>query len=120
MWVRIQHRQTGQTVLFINHHGPLPLNSGGRCGGEATAFNLFRLMGTHAQEGDVVVLVGDFNAGPGSETVRELRGRLQATFTGNAFGGVDHILSSCPAVAGTRNLGSGGSDHDALEAVLQL
>mmetsp|Transcript_39546 Transcript_39546/g.113858 ORF Transcript_39546/g.113858 Transcript_39546/m.113858 type:complete len:477 (-) Transcript_39546:143-1573(-) len=120
MWVRLQHYRTGQVLFFVNHHGPLPLNSGGRCGGEATAFNLLRLIASEARDGDVIALVGDFNAGPNSQTLQSLRSHMHPVYTGSSFGGVDHVLSSCPRVAGTRNLGSGGSDHDALEAVIQL
>mmetsp|Transcript_27303 Transcript_27303/g.77518 ORF Transcript_27303/g.77518 Transcript_27303/m.77518 type:complete len:185 (+) Transcript_27303:1-555(+) len=120
MWVRLQHTETNQVLFFINHHGPLPLNSGGRCGGEATAFKLLQLIASQAHDGDVIVLVGDFNAGPNSQTLASLRSRMHALFTGASFGGVDHVLSSCQNVAGTRNLGSGGSDHDAISAVISM
>jgi len=120
MWVRLQHVTTKQVVFFINHHGPLPVQSGGRCGGQATAFNILELIAIQAREGDVVVLTGDFNAGADSETVKQLSTRMHKVITGNAFGGVDHVLSNCQNVAGTRNLGPGGSDHDAIEAVFQL
>merc|ERR1712151_277475 len=39
-WVRLRHMRSGKIVLFMNHHGPLPINSGGVCGGLATAYNL--------------------------------------------------------------------------------
>ncbi|CAE8662736.1 unnamed protein product, partial [Polarella glacialis] len=61
-WMRLAHKKTNRTVFFVNHHGPLSVNSGGLCGGEATANNLLHLMGTKAQAGDVLILVGDFNA----------------------------------------------------------
>mmetsp|Transcript_112740 Transcript_112740/g.291357 ORF Transcript_112740/g.291357 Transcript_112740/m.291357 type:complete len:457 (-) Transcript_112740:586-1956(-) len=118
MWARMQHKQTGRTLFFINHHGPLPVNSGGRCGGEATAYNLLKLIATKAKQDDAIVLVGDFNSGPDSTTVQKLRQRLHSIYTGTSFGGVDNILSSSPHVINTRNLGSGGSDHDALEATI--
>lgn len=76
MWVRLQHVTTKQVVFFINHHGPLPVQSGGRCGGEATAFNILELIAIQAREGDVVVLTGDFNAGADSETVKQLSTRM--------------------------------------------
>jgi len=120
MWVRLRHMESGQVVFFVNHHGPLPIHTGGRCGGEATAYNLLRLISSHARVMDVIVLVGDFNAGPMTSTLRSLHGRLHSLITGSKFGGVDHILSSCRRIASTRNLGPGGSDHDALEAVIQL
>jgi len=120
MWARLRYRKTNQTVMFVNHHGPLPVGTGGRCGGEATAFNLLKLIAEEAYQGDSIILVGDFNAGPEAPTVKSLNGRLFPVFTGNSFGGVDHVLSSCTKVVSTRNLGDGGSDHDALEVVFQL
>ncbi len=37
------------------------------------------------------------------------------------MGGVDHIFASCAAeVLSARNLGSGGSDHDALDVTMRL
>lgn len=120
MWVRLQHKETGQGVIFVNHHGPLPVDTGGMCGGEATAFNLLKLIASSAQADDVIILVGDFNAGPQAQTLRSLQNRMHPLHTGKSFGGVDNVFSSCPNVVGKRNLGSGGSDHDALETVLQL
>lgn len=120
MWARVQHTETSQVVFFINHHGPLPVQSGGRCGGEATAFNILELIAAQAREGDLVVLTGDFNAGPDSETLKSLGPHMHKAYTGTSFGGVDHVLSSCQNVAASRNLGSGGSDHDAIEVTFQL
>mmetsp|Transcript_78577 Transcript_78577/g.163267 ORF Transcript_78577/g.163267 Transcript_78577/m.163267 type:complete len:463 (+) Transcript_78577:323-1711(+) len=120
LWGRFQHWGTGQVVLFVNHHGPLPLNTGGVCGGEATAYNLLKMIANTAHPGDAIVLVGDFNAGPGAQTVSSLNSHLFPVYTGNSFGGVDHMLSSCNRVLRNRNLGPGGSDHDALETLLQL
>lgn len=120
-WVRLRHRTTSRTVLFVTHHGPLQVGSGGACGGVATAYNILRLVGKRAGAGDAVVLTGDFNSGPGTGTVQTLDGYLYRLYTGNSFGGIDHIYGSCagPAVS-TRNLGGGGSDHDALDAMLQI
>lgn len=41
-WARFRNIQTAETYFFMNHHGPLPLNSGGECAGEATAYNILR------------------------------------------------------------------------------
>mmetsp|Transcript_48000 Transcript_48000/g.103416 ORF Transcript_48000/g.103416 Transcript_48000/m.103416 type:complete len:185 (+) Transcript_48000:1-555(+) len=120
MWARMQNYQTGQIVFFMNHHGPLPVGTGGMCGGEATAFNILKVIAYHAHQDDVVILVGDFNAGPASQTLVNMRSRMHSLYTGASFGGVDHVFSSCPTVAETRNWGSGGSDHDALSVTLQL
>merc|ERR1712187_828075 len=40
VWARLRHQTTGITVFFINHHGPLPVNSGGVGGGNQTAQNI--------------------------------------------------------------------------------
>lgn len=119
MWVRLQHRDRSRTLLFLNFHGPLPLSSGGKCGCEATAYNIMRVIGENADPQDDVILVGDFNAVTHSATIQKLSERMNRVFSGNSHGGVDHIFSSCPSVKGTWNLGTGGSDHDALSAMIE-
>jgi endonuclease/exonuclease/phosphatase family metal-dependent hydrolase len=118
-WVRLSHWQTKKVVFFMNHHGPLPINSGGACGGAVTAQNLLRIAGTHAQPGDAVVLVGDFNAAAGSQTLQVLSQSLHPVYRGVKDGGIDHVLSNLPMVS-SANLGGGGSDHDALSVTLNL
>lgn len=121
-WVRLRHLQTGKTLFFVNHHGPLPVNSGGSCTGAATAYNLLRMMGKNAARGDLILLTGDFNQAPGSETVSTLESYSNRLFTGSSFGGVDNFFSNCPrnAVFSTQNLGGAGSDHDALSITLEI
>uniref|UniRef100_A0A7S2JVN7 Endonuclease/exonuclease/phosphatase domain-containing protein n=1 Tax=Zooxanthella nutricula TaxID=1333877 RepID=A0A7S2JVN7_9DINO len=121
-WARFQHKTEGKTVFMVNHHGPLPVGTGGLCGRHATAWNILRTIGTHADQTDVVVLVGDFNADASTLTVQEVGQRLHKLYTGSSFGGVDHIFSSCGEgqVVTRRNLGGGGSDHDALDVVLKI
>jgi len=122
LWVRLEHRETKKRLLFANHHGPLPLHSGGLCGGKATAYNILKVLDQKSQPGDLIVLAGDFNAGPSSETVMELERGLHRIFTGKSFGGVDNFFSNCagPVIFRTRNLGSGGSDHEALLAAFTI
>jgi len=121
-WVRLRHMETGKTLFFMNHHGPLPIGTGGACGGVGTAHNLMNLVGAHAQDGDVVILLGDFNAGPNSATVQQLATRLHRLFAGTIDGGIDNIFSNVPttAVVGSANLGKGGSDHDALSLLVNI
>lgn len=121
-WMRLRHHGTGKTIVFMNHHGPLPVNSGGSCGGLGTAYSLLSLMQRHAEEGDAVVLVGDFNADAASPTVRHLGRRLNQVFTGTALGGIDHFFTNLggSSVISKQNLGNGGSDHDALSVVLEM
>lgn len=119
-WVRVQHLQSKRTLLFLNHHGPLPINSGGICGGVGTAINLLSTVQEQVQPGDAVVLVGDFNADQTSATVKLLSQYLTRSFTGTAFGGVDNFFTNLGAAKGTANLGAGGSDHQALEVLLSM
>jgi len=47
---------------------------------------------------------------------------MHRLYTGASFGGVDHVFSNCGGshVVSRRNLGSGGSDHDALDVVIRM
>jgi len=113
-WMRLHSQQSGRTLFFVNHHGPLPLNSGGVCGGGAVATNLVTLVAQRAQRGDAVIIVGDFNSDPGSITIRTLQQRLRL-----ALGhGPDSILTNLQVI-GSKNLGGGGSDHDAVAMFAQ-
>eukprot|EP00411_Alexandrium_monilatum_P024110 CAMPEP_0175215298 /NCGR_PEP_ID=MMETSP0093-20121207/17145_1 /TAXON_ID=311494 /ORGANISM="Alexandrium monilatum, Strain CCMP3105" /LENGTH=554 /DNA_ID=CAMNT_0016508667 /DNA_START=50 /DNA_END=1714 /DNA_ORIENTATION=- len=121
-WMRLQHMETGKTAFFVNHHGPLSVNSGGVCGGHATSHNLLRLMGKEAVAGDLLILVGDFNANAASTTIQGLWQNLVHVFNGDSWGGVDNVFSNTGAgdIVSTKILGSGGSDHDAISAVLEI
>lgn len=119
-WARFEHKATKKTAMLVNHHGPLPVGTGGKCGGQATAFNILRTIATRGQETDAVIVMGDFNADMGSATFQELSGRLHHVFTGPSFGGIDHIFStSCDAKPG-KALGGGGSDHEAVSAKITI
>ncbi|CAE8619105.1 unnamed protein product [Polarella glacialis] len=118
-WARLKSRESGRILFFVNHHGPLPLSTGGKCGGEATAFNMMKIIAERSLPEDDILLVGDFNAVSDSPTVQLLSQRLHRIFSGASHGGVDHIFSSCSGADGTWNLGPGGSDHDALSSILQ-
>jgi len=114
-YARLRHRATGKVVFFANLHGPLPVNSGGICGPEATAYNILRAIATEAEPGDVKIFLGDLNADGTSETQRTLGRFMHRVY----HHWVDAIYSSCPGQGG-KNLGSGGSDHDALEATFEI
>lgn len=121
-WMRLRHKATGAHVFFMNHHGPLPINSGGGCGGATTASNLLRVVSQHSQAGDVIFIVGDFNAADSSETIQVMKQHLNKLFNGKADGGIDNIFSNLPyaSVVAKSNLGGGGSDHDALSITINL
>lgn len=119
-WMRLRHLGSNRTALFLNHHGPLSVNSGGVCGGLETAQNLLRLMGSVGHPGDLIILVGDFNANAASLTIQGLWPHLSHVYNGDCFGGVDNVFSNAVLadVLATENLGPGGSDHDAISATL--
>jgi endonuclease/exonuclease/phosphatase family metal-dependent hydrolase len=118
-WVRLRHMASGKTVFFVNHHGPLPMNSGGICGGYATAHRLLHVVAANGRPGDAIVLLGDFNAGDTSQTIQFVEQHLHRVFHGTTLDGADNVFSNV-AQASAQNLGSGGSDHDALSVVLHL
>lgn len=121
-WVRLRHRQSRKTLFIVNHHGPLPIPTGGICGGRATAYNILKQIAEHAEDDDMIVLTGDFNANAHSSTFRTLRERLHWLFSGRAIGGIDHFFSNYDEshVRERSNLGSGGSDHDALSITFSI
>merc|ERR1712107_889966 len=121
-WARLRHRTSGLIVFFVNHHGPLPLNSGGWCGHASTVYNLLHVIATNAESGDAVLLVGDFNSNSDSNTIRQLSTRLNRVHHGAVYNGIDNIFTNLPSasVVCTGNLGPGGSDHDAINVVLDL
>jgi len=121
VYARLQHRHTGKITLLVNHHGPLPTHvPGGICGPEATAYNILRLIGERAHHGDAVFLLGDFNAYKDATTFVELQKYLTLAHRGTAFNGVDEFYTNCGEVLETTNLGTGGSDHEALKVTFGI
>lgn len=122
-WLRLEHKDTKRKLLFVNHHGPLSVNSGGLCGGKATAHKILQVMARFGQVGDTLVLVGDFNANAASRTLQAMWPHLHHVYNSQSFGGVDNIfanLASQDDVVSTTDLGSGGSDHHAISAVINV
>merc|ERR1712226_1445914 len=117
-WVRLNEKGTGNKLFVMNHHGPLPVNTGGVCGGEATAYNLLKIIETNSEEGDALLFMGDFNADGGSATVRTLKGYMHHLM--NDW--VDNFFSNCgeDSVKEMKNLGKGGSDHNALMTIIEF
>lgn len=114
-YARLRHKATGKVVFFANLHGPLPVNSGGICGQEATAYNILRVIAEKAYPNDVKIFIGDLNADANSKVQDTLGRHMHRIY----HHWVDAIFSSCPGHGG-KNLGSGGSDHDALEATFDI
>lgn len=122
LWVRAKHRENGHHVLFVVHHGPLPINSGGLCGGPALAYGIMKVIEGQQKEGDIVILLGDFNANDGGETIQTLKQHLRRVAQGHAFDGVDNVFTNLPRYFpdGSGTFQGGGSDHDPLQAVLAM
>jgi len=117
-WVRLAEKSSNRTLFVMNHHGPLPVNTGGKCGAEATAYNMLEVVKQHSQPDDALVLTGDFNADEWSYTVQTLGSRINKIVSH----WVDHFFSNAneSSVVQTKNLGSGGSDHDAMMAIFDF
>jgi len=117
-WARLQEKSTGNKLFVMNHHGPLPVSTGGVCGGEATAYGALNMIDQHSEPGDAVLFMGDFNADGGSQTVKTLKGYMHHIMDD----WVDNFFSNCggDVVKETKNLGKGGSDHNALMVVMEF
>merc|ERR1712107_920793 len=85
-WARLRHRQSNKLLLFVNHRGPLRVNSGGRKGGPQTANKILTAIHDNVEPGDGVILLGDFNAQAGSQTVRALEQYIPRVASGTACG----------------------------------
>jgi len=123
MWMRLRHKDTEQTVFFMNHHGPLPLSSGGDWGGPTTARKLLNVIKRNATDGDAVIFVGDFNSNLESMTIKQLNCRLLRVISGTApEPGLDHIFTNIDEsqVIDKVVLGMGGSDHHAIMATFDF
>ncbi|CAE7443046.1 PEPKR2, partial [Symbiodinium microadriaticum] len=122
VWMRLVHQTTGRKLLFANHHGPLEVNSGGARGGDSIAKNLIEVLRSSSEPGDSIIPVGDFNANSASRTIQALWSRMVLLYGGGSFGGVDNIFGNMDAASVVRrkNLGSGGSDHDAISVTVSL
>lgn len=116
-WVRLRDNRSGKTIWAGSHHGPLPINTGGLHGGSAVAGNISSVVDRRSEDGDVIVLGGDFNADGNSGTVRELR---NLGFTDHVTDWVDHMMtrgSGLGAPAGHEIISGTGSDHRGLKVV---
>jgi len=122
VWMRLVHKDTGRKLLFANHHEPLEVNSGGARGGDSIAKNLIEILRSSSEPGDSIILVGDFNANSASRTIQALWSRMVLLYGGGSFGGVDNIFGNMDAASVVRrkNLGSGGSDHDAISVTVSV
>lgn len=125
-WARFRHKETGKTVFFMNHHGPLKVSEGGGCTGSTTALHLMKVIAEQAHVEDAIILTGDFNARKRSSRVRELEKRMTRVISGwgPPLFGIDHVFTNCGQGATGKILGKGDgfhkSDHDAIMAKLRI
>jgi len=121
-WVRLQHKETQKKVFFMNTYGPGPVNTGGLCGNEATAFNMLKAAALNSHTEDAIVLVGDFNADSQSPMLSTLGQHLHHAYSGSFADGVDNFFTSCgpESVREKKNLGPASSEHDALHVVFEV
>ena len=70
----------------------------------------------------MLMFVGDFNANAASRTLQSLWGHLHAVYNSKSFGGVDNILANVAKddVLLGEEIGSGGSDHQAISAIISV
>jgi len=121
-WMRAKHQVSGKHVFFMNYHGALSVNSGGKCGGWTTAHSLLKVAQDNAKRGDIIIFVGDFNSNLASTLLQELRKHLMHVYNGLVYGGVDNVFSNAESesIVSTTKLGKGGSDHDAISIVFKF
>jgi len=143
-WVRLTHKATGVPVFYFNHHGPTPVNTGGLCGAQATAYNLLKAIADNAQKGDLIFMTCDCNAWslfqpPDQpqqpwkyvEEIGTMACHIPHSFTNAVVEdvwGIDNFFSNCAVPAKKKYtvrdagtvMGKGGSDHFALSLVYQL
>jgi len=121
-WMRAKHQSSGKHIFFMNYHGALTVNSGGKCGGWITARSLLKVAQDNGRRGDAIIFVGDFNSNLASSLLQEVRSALTHVYTGLAYGGVDNVFSNAAtkSIVSTDRLGKGGSDHDAISVVFKF
>jgi hypothetical protein len=115
VWARLEEAATGKIFFVASHHGPLPINTGGKFGGEDVANRLLNLVNTHKGDIDEVILGGDFNADVNSKTTNVLMMKLQL----QESDWVDHLFTSVNSFDTTQTtiIDGTGSDHRGLKTV---
>lgn len=120
--IRLKH-SSGQEVLVANHHGLLPINTGGKTGHATAAQNINNAVNRRMGSTELVIFAGDMNNVPGrSDMLNRLDNDYGYThhYHGKTYGGVDAFYSKGFQMVGAgSNLGSCGSDHDLLKVSLQ-
>jgi hypothetical protein len=125
-WLRLENSETGRSFFCMNYHGPLPLNSGGGCGGEITAQRIIRVIMQNAREGDAVVLSGAFNAKGFTPVIQVLEqhglGVFKVSHDGTSEYGTDFVISNVDAASlvSSANMGRAGRFHDVLGVIFEV
>merc|ERR1711879_1144407 len=134
VWVRLKHKASGKTIFYMNHHGPTPVDSGGMCGNEATAYNLLKVIADNALVNSSIIFSGDFNsswlilsADGKSFFWREEIAHLSC-HADHQFGnpvitdmwGIDNFFTGCARYVNGTVMPKGGGDHNALSLTVAI
>jgi hypothetical protein len=107
--VRLRHKASGATVTFSNTHGPL-----GNCK-SSVGDNWVKSFNTRKQDGDVVIMTGDFNCKPGETAIN----KVEAFLGQRVHHWVDFIFTTSSTISGGHHDGW-PSDHALLEAEIDI
>jgi hypothetical protein len=114
--IYMKHKHSDKHLLHVNHHGVLPVNTGGLCKSESVAYNILKNIGANAKENDLIIVTGDFNCNHDSPTIKILETYLNKHVSSTSFSGVDHIFSNSNNIGVTKILPESGSDHQPIMA----
>jgi len=98
LWIKLLH-ESGQNLLLVNYEGPRPFNSGGVCGGTATAKHLLKMAQQVTNPGDGILIVGDFHADYDSSTLATLRKSLPSISHGTCTDAAGCMVHNFHAIA---------------------
>ena len=122
VWARLQDKVSNKIVFAASHHGPLPVDTGGKTGMPSVAQRINEVITQNMQSGDTVILGGDFNTNLHSwpTTVSILRDTYNYNI--RASDGLDHILTKGNALDATPQktiipASQTGSDHNGIKLV---
>lgn len=116
-YVRLQVKETKQTVLFANTHGGL-----GHCGGpggQEVYSNFMKSIAKNRKEGDSVIVTGDFNCLP-NEEVMELIMENFTTFHDKTMKYDNIVRSNWVRLDDSSSVNAPPSDHSIITATMSL
>jgi len=119
LWARLKDSLTGKVIFVATHHGPLPIDSGGRFGGTDVANRIVQAVYMRKGSSDEVIVGGDFNAGVSSETIEQL---LEEGFQLHASDWVDHMITIGQSLDNSETdiIHGTGSDHRGIKTTWSM